>query len=447
MPYRHALPFLMSVTTSAVMLFSVPLQASSPSPFNLEHLIEATIQNNEALQAKSFRVLAEQEQLEQALGALRPNIQLNASYGRGQYSTQFINREEDNLRRASVNLTQPLYAPISYRSVQREVIRTNLVDLDFDLEQQTSSLDTTFAYLELLRSLEFVEIAKKQLEDHQVKFQRLQALMDRGFATRMDYLEAQARRDEIRANLVTAHNNVTINKRRLERLVGMPVDQVGPLPEDLWQRGKDLLAYKQWGELGINQALPLQVARQEIELAQQELHVQRARHLPQVTMRVEFTESESYETTFQNNQKIQLDFVLPLYEGGITSSRIRAANHLLSSSRFNLQERERFVDVRIREILTELEATLANIDALQQSVISNEAYLEAAERGLAIGLRGLADILDARSRSYDTERRMVNEVYANLAAQFELLFLVGRYEPNHLRQFLAPNFSIQALMN
>ncbi len=447
MPHRFALLLRSFLCASFFVLVTLPVQATTLPELNLEQLIEATIQNNEALKAKSYRVQAEQEQLQQALGALRPNIQLNASYGRGQYSTQFTNRQEDDLRRASMALSQPLYAPVSYRSVKREIIRNSLIDLDFDLEQQTSSLETTFAYLELLQSLTFVEIAKKQLDDHQIKFQRLQALMDRGFATRMDYLEAQARRDEIRANLVTSHNNVIINKRKLERLIGMPIDQVALLPEDLWQRGKQLVAYKQWGELGVNQSLPVQVAHQEIELAQQELHVQRARHLPQVSMRLEFTESESYETTFQNNQKIQVDFVLPLYEGGITSSKIRAANNLLTSSRFSLQERERFVDVRIREILTELEATLANIDALQQSITSNESYLEAAERGLAIGLRGLADVLDARSRSYDTERRMVNEIYANLAAQFELMFLVGRYEPTHIRQFLAPNFSIHSLIN
>lgn len=407
---------------------------------------QATLDNNDDLFAKRAMMEAEKEGLNQAWGGIRPNISASGSYGHGEYSTTFARNQSDTFHRTALQVVQPLYSAQRFRTISREQENAQASELQFRLDQQTTALDMTQAYVELSRSQRMAEIAQNELEDHKIKFKRLQAMLDRGLATRMDILEAQSKQDEIRANVITTRNQVIVNQKRLERLIGQPVGQVQPLNEALWQRAQDLTQYDQaWFNVAQHKAISLQVARADLDIAKQDVRINQAGHHPEINLRAEYINSDSYENTFQDNQKIQIEFSLPLYEGGITTSRVRAAHNQVTSRQFALRDRERFVNVKIKETLTRLQASVANIDALQQSIASNEAYLEAAERGLALGVRGVFDVLEAKAKSYNTERRMVEEIYANLFAQFELLYLMGQFDYATLADYLHPEFNVQAL--
>ncbi len=426
-------------------LCALPFLAAAQPHLDFMAAYQSTLENNDLLFSKQAKLHADQETLRQAWGGVLPTVSVSGAYGRGMYDTAFQKNQNDDFHRTSLHLIQPIYSAKKFNTISREQENSLASELQFELDQYSTILEMTQAYLELARSQRLVRIAELELEDHQTKSARLEAMLERGLASRMDMLEARSKQDEIRAILVTARNQVMVNQRRLERLIGVGVQQVIPIDETLWQRARDLVAYENWFGVAQRYAISLKLAQLQHNVAKEDLNVQKAGHYPEVNLRAEITNSDSYENTFRDNRKIQLEFTLPLYEGGITTSRVRAAHSLVSSRQYALRDSERFVQVKLKETLTKLQASIANLDALEQSMKSNQAYLDAAEKGLGFGLRGVFDVLEAKTKMYNTERRMVDEVYANLFAQFELLFLIGKFDYPVMRAYLKPDFAVAAL--
>lgn len=434
-----------TIASLSLSLLANPVTAETPKPLSIIDSYIITINNNDQLRANRYRTQAEQERLTQAWSGIKPNVRIAGIYGYGEYSTQFQNDQTDSFHRGTIQVVQPLYSANAFRTISREQTNQQSLELQYTQDQQTIALQSTESYIQLALSIRKAEIADKQLNDHNLKYKRLEAMIERGLATRMDLLETKSRLDETQALVTTSQNEVTINKKKLERLLGEPFSSIMPINENLWRRAERLTQFETtWLEHGQNQALGVQVARANLELAKKDLKINGAGHHPEINLRAEYIKSNSYENTFLDNKKIQIEFGMPLYEGGATQSRIRAANNLVSSQQHSLRDEERNTRVQIEEVLTRLEASTANIAALEQSVKSNQAYLDAAERGLSIGVRGLFEVLEARTRIYATERRMLDEIYANIYAQFELLYLVGKFDQHSLAEYLNLGFSIES---
>lgn len=427
------------------MLCILPLFAFAQPQIDYLKAYQITLDNNDSLFSKKAKLDADQEQLRQAWGGVLPNVSVSGAYGKGQYDTAFQKNQDDDFHRTSLHIVQPIYSARKFNTISREQENSVATQLQFELDQYTTILEMTQAYLDLARSQRLQHITQQELDDHQIKSRRLEAMLERGLATRMDMLEVRSKQDEIRANLITAQNQVMVNQRRLERLIGLNVSEVQPINEQLWQRARQLVEYSDWFDVAQRHALSLKVAESGYNVAKQDLAIQKAGHHPEVNLRAEMTNSDSYENTFRDNRKIQLEFTLPLYEGGITSSRVRAAHNLVSSRQYAWRDSERFVQVKLKETLTKLQASVANLEALEQSMASNQAYLDAAEKGLGYGLRGVFDVLEAKTKMYNTERRMLDEIYANLFAQFELLYLIGKFDYTTLSEYLQPNYQAISL--
>ncbi|WP_044411497.1 TolC family outer membrane protein [Thiomicrospira microaerophila] len=431
---------------AGVMLFSPSLQAAASSqPISLIQAYKLTINNNDELRSTAYRKQAEQEKLHQAWSAVKPNVRLIGAYGYGEYSTQFQTNQSDSFYRGSLQVVQPLYSTSAFRTIEREQSNQTSLETQFTQDQQNIALQSTQSYIQLAVAERKAQIAQKQLEDHQVKFRRLEAMLERGLATRMDLLEAQSRLDEIRALVTTSNNEVTISKKRLERLVGQPVAAIMPVNENLWLRAERLTqSESSWIRYAQQHSPSIQVAQANLALAKKDLQVNRAGHYPEVNLRAEYIKSDSYENTFLDNKKIQIEFGFPLYEGGATTSRVRAANSLVTSQQHRLSDQQRTTRVQVEETLTKLAASTSNIYALQQSLASSQAYLDAAERGLTLGVRGLFEVLEARTRMHNTESRLLDEIYANIFTQFELLYLIGRFDQHSFTEYLKLGFSVES---
>lgn len=435
---------LLIALTSLIIPFSVS-NASTQAPISLIDAYNLTLNNNHELHGKAFRKQAEQEKLNQAWSAVKPNVRLSGTYGYGEYTTQFQNDQNDTFHRSSLQLVQPLYSANAFRNISREQSNQTALELQFGQDQQTIALQTTQSYIQLALAQRKAEIAHKQFDDHQLKLRRLEAMLERGLATRMDLLEAQSKRDEIRALVTTSDNEVLISQKRLERLIGEPFADIQPLNENLWRRAERLTENaNHWLNQAQQHSPGIQIAKANLDVAKQELRIQQAGFQPEINLRAEYVKSNSYENTFLDNKKIQIEFGMPLYQGGATQSRVRAANNIISSQQEFLTDQQRTTRIQVEETLTQLQASSANIIALEQSVQSNQAYLEAAERGLSLGVRGLFEVLDARTRIHNTERRMLDEIYANILTQFELLYLIGKFDQHSLTEYLKLGFSVES---
>ncbi|BBP44287.1 TolC family protein [Thiosulfativibrio zosterae] len=408
---------------------------------SIDKAFEMTLENNDLLSSRKAQMVADQESLNQAWAGVYPSVSISGVYGAGEYSTTYTPNTSDTFNRYGVQIVQPIFSDRKFEYISRQSTFADYSKINYQFETQKTLLDMTYAFLDLAKSQRLVETYRAELEDHKVKFVGLEAMLERGLATKMDVLEAQAKQDDILASLKGAESTELQNRKKLERLLGGKTIQSVIIDETLWQRARKWVEFSNWSDLAKDASLNLRIARYNVQLAKQDSNLEKSSYYPEVNLRAAIDNTDSYESTFRDNKKIQLEMTWPLYEGGSTNSKVRASNQKILSQQLALQDAEKMLNVQINEVVTGLMSSVANIDALDKSVTSNKLYLDSAEKGLSYGLRGVFDILDAKTRIYDTERRMVNEIYGNLRGQFELLFLLGKLDEEHLSQYLQKDFT------
>lgn len=421
-------------------VFTPALQAA---PVTLLDAIKLTLSQNAELAAKQAQLQADEEAVNQAWAGVKPNVSFQYSRGYSEYSTTFNEGLDNHFNRGTLSMVQPLYSLKRFRNIDRAEVSVEAAELQFRLDEQTKTLELVEAFLDLSKYNKLLTLSEQELADHEVRLERLAAMLERGLATKMDLLEARARFDEINSALVQNQNEVKIRQKRLEHLLGQPVESVVSLDETLWERARLILARADWQQSAMQNALSVMVASRQFELAQQELRVQKAEHWPEVSLRLEAGETDSYETSIKDDRKIQVEMVLPLYQGGATESKITAAQKIMQSREHLLNDRKRFVRVKLEEVQARLDGAMANILALQQSKASNEAYLEAAQKGMNYGLRGVFDVLEAKASLYNAQRQLTSEIYNNLMAQFEFLYLIGRLDADSVERYLTQPFTAE----
>lgn len=429
------------------MFLSVMLmQQARAEVLGIVGAVELMHENNDELLRKKSRFYADEELVVQAWARLKPELSVSAARGAAEYDTTFLEDQEASYTRVRLSLVQPIYSHGRFKEVSRSEKFVVSSKASLALDYQAKTLETLAAYFELLRFKEVASLIQQEFEDNKVKVQRIEEMLKRGLATKMDQLEAQSRYDELRSATVQSKNDVTVSLKRLERLVGRTVLDVEPVDVGLWQRAEALLEQDEWHDLAQRKSLIIRLAKLRYEVAKLDVSAEQAGHWPELTLRVGLNNNtDSYTTNIKEERTLELELKVPLYSGGGVSSRVTAAQHLLKSSGFDVRDQKKFVKVTLDELLSKLSASVASIQALKLSVASNEAYQTAAEKGMNHGLRGLFDVLEAKARVYRAQRTLSEQVYANITNQFELLYLMGELTPEMIRLYLKPNYDISSV--
>lgn len=391
---------------------------------------------NQSLLSKQSRLDSDREAIDQAWSQVLPDLSVSGHVGYGEYSTDFVSGETDNFKRGSVNLAQPVFSYQRFQGINKANESVASAELEFKKAQLTTGLQAIEAYIDVLENNTMVEISKQEVADHEIKMKRLEAMLGRGMATKMDMLETQSKYDELKANLSAEETQAQVTRKRLEQLVGVKFDQVMPVPEDMWQRTELWLKRSNWLDDAQAHSILILAAKQALREAQSDVEVQKGEYWPEVTARAEYYGAESYENSIKENAKVLVEMRMPIYQGGRTNSRVSAARSRVQSAQHNVEDQLYFVEVKMEESFSNLTGSYENIQAFKKSLVSADAYLAAAEKGLMYGLRGVFDVLEAKTRLYNTQRKLNAEIYKNLKSQFELLYLVGRFEPDQVASYM-----------
>ena len=95
-----------------------------------------------------------------------------------------------------------------------------------------------------------------------------------------------------------------------------------------------------------------------------------------------------------------MQFSLPIFAGGGTSSRVREAVYLHRASREQLQRVTRETERQSRDAYLGVLAEESRVQALEQAVASSRTALEATQAGFDVGTRTIVDVLNSQFSLY-----------------------------------------------
>jgi outer membrane protein len=129
-----------------------------------------------------------------------------------------------------------------------------------------------------------------------------------------------------------------------------------------------------------------------------------------------------------------LQFNVPLFAGGGTSSRVREAVYLHRAAREQLQRVTRETERLSRDAYLGVLAEESRVKALKQAVASSQTALEATQAGFDVGTRTIVDVLNSQFALYLAKTNYERSRYDYLLNALSLKQAAGTLQVQDLEE-------------
>jgi len=374
--------------------------------------------------------LAGLERLPQGRAGLLPTVGLSANARRNEVEIDPGSDRGFNSRGYGLTLTQPLYRKQNLEAYEQGKLLALQADQQLRLAEQDLILRTAQAYFDLLQAQDNLAAASAQKAAIAEQLAQAKLSFEVGVATIVDTHEAQARYDLALAQEVAADNDLEVRRRALEKLIDAPAPTLARLDEGAALPAPEPRDMDVWVGQAREGGLGVALARSAEEIARREVERQRGGHFPTVDLAASHTDTRngSFGTVTGVDTRstvIGLEFALPLYQGGLTASRVResVANH--AKSRFDLEDARRQAALDARQTYLGVVSGQAQVAAFSQALVSGQAQLDSTKLGLEVGVRTRVDVLNAQQQIYTTRRDLAAARYQTLLSGLRLKAAAG----------------------
>ena len=399
---------------------------------------EAAYENDATIRAARAGAQASREKLPQARAQQRPNVSFSAGRNHNDLTSKTQNFQgqpvtaENKYYSGSQTLTvrQPLYRP--YLSALVRQAQAQVEDADAALERDEQSLVTRVgeAYFDALLAQDQLLLVGAQKTTYTTQLDAARKGLEAGSGTRTDIDEAQARLDLTLAQELEALQNLDFTHRRLEVLMGRPVDVLASLDVQRFNPTAPIPEHVDaWVERAEQASPEMQSLRAQLEAARMEVEKAQAGHKPTLDAVAQWARSNSDSVTNVNsrydNKSIGLQLSVPLYAGGYVSSTVRQAVASQERAREALEATRRDLGVRVHREFRGMTEGVLRVKALEQAVRSAEQAVVSNQKSFQAGSRTTVDVLNAQQQKTSAQRDLAQARYLYLVSRIRLQALAG----------------------
>jgi outer membrane protein len=183
----------------------------------------------------------------------------------------------------------------------------------------------------------------------------------------------------------------------------------------------------------------LAIAQANSQLAEKEVARNRGGHYPTVDLVANYGVINANGGTFgvgsdMRNTNIGVQLNVPLFQGGAINSKWREAEANRERMMQELESARRNVTLQTSQAYFGVVNGMAQVQALQQALVSSTSVLDATKTGQDVGVRTNLDVLNAQQQLYSTRRDLYQAEYNYLTSKLRLKAAVGTLDETDLSQ-------------
>lgn len=381
---------------------------------------------------------AGQEKAVQGRAGLLPNVNVGGNVRYNSVDSSLTGGDADYTSNgAFITAAQPLFRRQNQVAYEQAKNQVKIAGMQFKAAEQDLILRVAQAYFDVLQSqdnLAFIAAQKAAITEQLAAAKRN---FEVGTATITDTHEAQARFDLAVAQEIAEQNTFNIRLRALEKLIGRPAGSLDVLAENKILK-TETGNIDEWAQRAADGNLQAEIQRLAKAIADQEVERNRAGHLPTLDAVAGYTINNNQNFGVQQvdtrTASIGLELNLPIYQGGLTSSRVREAVANQEKARHDLEVASREASLSARQAWLNVNSGAARVRALEQALVSTKAQLDSTKLGLDVGVRTNLDVLDAEQQVLSARRDLAGARYAYLLSGLALKAAVGTLAPADLAE-------------
>ena len=430
-------------------VYSAGLALSIAAPASAETLAEAialAYDSNPTLQAQRATQRALDENWVQARSGYRPNASVRGTFeynevrapggalvdldGDGFADAIVRDRRESNNATATLSLTQPIYTGGRVAAAVNAAEADILAGREALRRTEATVMQTVIqAYADTRRDQEGLRIREENVRVLQRQLDESNARFDVGEITRTDVAQSQARLAAAEAQLSQAQAQLAASRAAYAAAVGQnPGDLAGEpdlaalLPADVAQ------AYEA-AEVDNPQIRQAEYTQQA---SRARLAGAKAERMPNLGLTSSLGFGGTADPWAGSDATRQFTagatLTVPLFTGGLTSSRVRAAAERHNADRIGVEIARRAVLQSLTQSWNQHLASRSNISSTNEQVKAARIAAEGTRQEQQVGLRTTLDVLNAEQELRNAELSQVAARRDEFVAAALVLVQMGRLE-------------------
>ena len=430
---------------------------------DLLSLYQEALRNDSLLSSAQFQNEATQELIKQGKSLFLPSITVDASFDKRDKERKFLTsslpsndllsgkKTNYNTYDYGVTVKQPLFNYSAYAQYKKILTQIGLSDKQLIKTQQDLIFRISKIYFETLLAKDQVDLFQYQRASIQEQLSKAEVQFGAGLISVTDINEAKTKKALIEAQQIGAIQKLKIKKREIQLITGKLPGKLTPLNPVITFTEVDNLA-DNWILIAQENNLELQIKKDELKIAEREIDSRRSDHYPTIDAianRSRNWDKGGYPYGAIKNEgmrsysdTIGVEISIPIFSGGMTSSKVREAVLLKSKLEEDVEYLRRGVELKVRDYYLSLQTNFSEISAYQQAMEAATLQLESTKLGFQEGLRNSVEVLDSQQILFNAKLNILESRYNYIMNLINLKLSVGMLsitDLDEINQYLMVN--------
>ena len=399
---------------------------------DLLSLYQEALRNDSLLSSAQFQNEATQELIKQGKSLFLPSITVDASFDKRDKERKFLTsslpsndllsgkKTNYNTYDYGVTVKQPLFNYSAYAQYKKILTQIDLSDKQLIKTQQDLIFRISKIYFETLLAKDQVDLFQYQRASIQEQLSKAEVQFEAGLISVTDINEAKTKKALIEAQQIGAIQKLKIKKSEIQLITGKLPGKLSPLNPVITFTEVDNLA-DNWILIAQENNLELQIKKDELKIAEREIDSRRSDHYPTIDAianRSRNWDKGGYPYGAIKNEgmrsysdTIGVEISIPIFSGGMTSSKVREAVLLKSKLEEDVEYLRRGVELKVRDYYLSLQTNFSEISAYQQAMEAATLQLESTKLGFQEGLRNSVEVLDSQQILFNAKLNILESRY------------------------------------
>ena len=383
------------------------LFSGSSRATNLLEAYQQGLANDPIVLAAEAHRNAMQKQRPIALAGLLPSLVLNANpqgINANTGKSPYLGQSQTSVLYGQVSstliLTQPLFNYASWVTYWQADFQLAQAQAQLEAAYQDLAVRVARAYFDVLYQEDVVEFTTVLLKSLESQEKQVSEKLEKGYSTIIDLNETRSRRDKSAADLMMTEQRLNDARESLREIIGHYVTDLIRAPNAIplgKPQPEDIERWTEMAQIGNFQVL---AASSAAEIAQKNIEVQFAGHLPSLSLTMQQYNTANNRPTgsYQlNEQFVGLNLSVPIYLGGGVTAKVEQAQDEYEQALQSLDQQRRSAQRKAKDSYRSVFTSIGRITALQSALKSGFTALEGVMMGFQYGSRTVVDVLTQQS--------------------------------------------------
>ena len=412
---------------------------AEPELFTMDQAVDYALKNAFSVKIAQSNIEIAHEQVVQAKGALGPQVAAQGIYTRYSESAsaklpigpggaleniKFFHIQDEKIT-ASLSLPIDILGVLS-KSIQSASSNKKAIAKNFDANNNNLKAQVRIAYYQVLQSKELVDVAKESLHDAKVLLKNTASKLNAGTVPKYNLTQFEVQVQQAKAALYNAEAAYALSKQTLNNTIGRPI--MTPFePASIQSMPVIANSNEPYVTYALAHRPEVQAARYSIDSAAQNKTYQAYGMTPSLGINGIYTR-DFHPSNFGGFPSIFVATAtlnVPVYDSGITNSRIKIANEQINQAKIQYDQTSLAIQLQVDQALVNLKNSLLQIEVAQKAKTYAEASYQVAKASYDAGVNVLLDLLDSYTQLIQSRATLVNSRYSYLMSYAGLQQAVG----------------------